>query len=273
MEWTVNVMSSEVAVGRSEEAKRLLEIGRIFSVEMVTSLLSSMHACSQQMRSSAAAAAAGRICSMHCSSLLPGSAAAWRSWHDGSLRSLRLVCTTQASAGYAYQPPLYLTSRAMADRLTIGLRRFRARDAAGARQAFTEALLLRPHDDGPPPAAAAAGTAADAAPPPLTMPERLMAYSMRGDSAAILGQHAAALADFDAALALDPGSAVYRYKRGVAHARLGKLDLARRDLCGALDQGCALVCAHARDCAGRVHVCRHVRSRPRLPDFSPHLHA
>jgi hypothetical protein len=105
------------------------------------------------------------------------------------------------------------------------------------------------------------------------MPERLMAYSMRGDSAAILGQHAAALADFDAALALDPGSAVYRYKRGVAHARLGKLDLARRDLCGALDQGCALVCAHARDCAGRVHVCRHVRSRPRLPDFSPHLHA
>jgi hypothetical protein len=65
--------------------------------------------------------------------------AAWqrRSWHDGSLRSLRLVCTTQASAGYAYQPPLYLTSRAMADRLTIGLRRFRARDAAGARQAFT----------------------------------------------------------------------------------------------------------------------------------------
>jgi hypothetical protein len=44
MEWTVNVMSSEVAVGRSEEAKRLLEIGRIFSVEMVTSLLSSIYA-------------------------------------------------------------------------------------------------------------------------------------------------------------------------------------------------------------------------------------
>jgi hypothetical protein len=113
-----------------------------------------IHACSQQMRSSAAAAAAaGRICSMHCSSLLPGSAAAWRSWHDGSLRSLRLVCTTQASAGYAYQPPLYLTSRAMADRLTIGLRRFRARDAAGARQAFTEyddqPRLCREYDDQP----------------------------------------------------------------------------------------------------------------------------
>ena len=69
----------------------------------------------------------------------------------------------------------------------------------------------------------------------LSRRRRLRAHQNRGAALLQLGRHEAAVADFDAALAIAPDDADALSNRGLAHSRLGNLDAAVRDFGRALE--------------------------------------
>ena len=114
--------------------------------------------------------------------------------------------------------------------LHLGLKLFRKKSTAAAKQAFDAAVA-----------------AADESVQGLGPDQLLMVRSMRGDCSAILGMPRQAIEDFDFCISQlsgqrhgSGGGSIYLFKRALAHKQLGNLVEARTDLSEALLHGCAL---------------------------------